>query len=484
MIAAFCARVAQADQQFVAQGDPGDWGEDTTIACMDSGTATLLAELIRGQRIAALGTLREGAPLVSMVLYLPAADFSAFHVHVSRLAWHTQDMLGDPRVSLSIVERDDPARDPQTLARVSLLGAAQPIANDAPEFAALKAAWLERYPASAVNFTLADFSFFRIVPREARLVAGFGRIRTLAFEALRLAAIRPERGLQQGVADKTGSNSKSMQVFGVDFTSAPQRRKPITVACATLAGDVLDLQDFETLEDWPRFEAWLRKPGPWVGGFDFPFGLPREAVTDLGWPLRWAALVRHCEALGRVELRRVLDAYRESRPSGDKYPHRRGDRAAFSHSPVKLVNPPVALMFLEGAPRLLSAGVSVPGLHDGDPARVALEAYPGWAMRRLSGGRRPPSYKNDAPAKQTPAQRRERERAIRQVTSAQAPLGIGLRASAALLKSMRDDASGDRLDAVLCALQAAWGWQRRKRNFGLPRTADPLEGWIVSVPPE
>jgi hypothetical protein len=46
------------------------------------------------------------------------------------------------------------------------------------------------------------------------------------------------------------------------------------------------------------------------------------------------------------------------------------------------------------------------------------------------------------------------------------------------------DASGDRLDATLCAMQAAWSWQRqrRRRNFGLPRDMDPLEGWIVMVP--
>ena len=44
------------------------------------------------------------------------------------------------------------------------------------------------------------------------------------------------------------------------------------------------------------------------------------------------------------------------------------------------------------------------------------------------------------------------------------------------------DASGDTLDAVLCALQAAWAWQRRDAGFGEPPQMDALEGWIATVP--
>ena len=162
-------------------------GEDTTIAPMDDASSSKLAHLIRGQRIAALGTLRQGAPLVSMVLYLPSPNFSALYLHVSRLAWHTQDMLADPRVSLSIAQTDEPANpalDPQRLARVSVRGEVTTIPDDAPVHPELKAAWLHRFPDSAVTFELADFSFFRIAPHDARFVAGFGRIHNLSAEAL------------------------------------------------------------------------------------------------------------------------------------------------------------------------------------------------------------------------------------------------------------------------------------------------------------
>ena len=137
----------------------------------------MLARLVRSERTAHLATLRQGAPMASMTLYLPAADFSAFHVHVSRLAWHTQDMAQDPRVALSIAETDDRRPDPFTLKRISIRGNAENLDGEQAE---LKREWLARFPEQAINFELADFSFWRILPRDARFVAGFGRIRNLS----------------------------------------------------------------------------------------------------------------------------------------------------------------------------------------------------------------------------------------------------------------------------------------------------------------
>jgi putative heme iron utilization protein len=155
---------------------------------MDSAETTQLAKLLRAQRVAALGTLRQGAPNVSLVSYLAEADFGALVLRVSRLAWHTQDMLQDPRVSLVVAEPDDARADPQTLARVTLRGTAAQPPNEGGELERLKHAWLERFPQSAVTFELADFSFWRIAPRDARFVAGLGRTYNLSAEALRQAA--------------------------------------------------------------------------------------------------------------------------------------------------------------------------------------------------------------------------------------------------------------------------------------------------------
>jgi hypothetical protein len=151
---------------------------------MDAETSRLLAGLLRKERIAHLATLRERAPMASMTLYLAAEDFSAFFVHVSRLAWHTQDMEREARVALSVAETDDKRADPFTLMRVTIRGEAARIAEEA----ALKARWLARFPAQAVNFELPDFAFWRIAPRDARFVAGFGRIHNLSAAQLAAAA--------------------------------------------------------------------------------------------------------------------------------------------------------------------------------------------------------------------------------------------------------------------------------------------------------
>ena len=152
---------------------------------MDAETAGLLKTLILKERTAHIATLRGGAPMASMTLYLPASDFAFFYVHVSRLAWHTQDMAHDARVALSIAETDDRRADPFTLARVTIRGDALDLKGDQ----SLKGAWLARFPEQAINFTLADFSFWRITPRDARFVAGFGRIHNLSPDELRRAAV-------------------------------------------------------------------------------------------------------------------------------------------------------------------------------------------------------------------------------------------------------------------------------------------------------
>jgi heme iron utilization protein len=143
-----------------------------------------LAELLRRERIAHLATLRGGAPMASMTLYLADETLGAFYVHVSRLAWHTQDMMKDPRVALSIAETDDHRADPFTLMRVTIRGDAAQLPGEDPH---LKARWLQRFPEQAINFELADFSFWRIAPRDARFVAGFGRIHNLSAAELSAA---------------------------------------------------------------------------------------------------------------------------------------------------------------------------------------------------------------------------------------------------------------------------------------------------------
>jgi hypothetical protein len=269
-----------------------------------------------------------------------------------------------------------------------------------------------------------------------------------------------------------------VRIYGVDFTCAPRRAKPITIASGFFKRNLLQVAAVEKLESFAAFETFLAGPGPWIGGFDFPFSLPRELVRDLGWPDGWRELILHCSRMTRLELRAALDAYRSTRPPGRKYAHRATDLPAGSSSPMKLVNPPVALMFHEGARRILAAGVHVPALADGDASRVALEAYPGLLARKQLGVRE--SYKSDTHSEHTPARRAARRRIVRALQAGK-PLGIRLEVEKTLERELLEDGSGDLLDAVICAVQAAWAWKRRDANFGLPRDADPGEGWIVTA---
>jgi hypothetical protein len=267
-------------------------------------------------------------------------------------------------------------------------------------------------------------------------------------------------------------------ILGVDFTSAPRRAKAITVASGDVHGDLLVIDTLERIESFGAFEALLERPGPWLGGFDFPFGMPRELVRDLGWPDTWAEMVRHCAHHSREEFRGILDAYRAIRPPGNRYAHRATDIPAGSSSPMKLVNPPVALMFLEGAPRLLRANVTVPGMHQGDPQRIALEGYPGLLARRITRA----SYKSDTRSQQTEARRAARMQIMTALERGIDGLRLDLRQPVSR-EMLVEDGTGDLLDSVLCALQAGLSGTSRMPPFGIPDSFDPIEGWILGAQP-
>ena len=264
-------------------------------------------------------------------------------------------------------------------------------------------------------------------------------------------------------------------LHGVDFTSAPRRSKGITIASGYLVGDRFTLNHLTTLHDFDRFSEWLNQPGPWIAGFDFPFSFPRELIIQLGWPTDWAALIRYVATRTRSELRDTFKAVCDARPVGSKFIHRATDLISGSSSSMKWVNPPVAYMLHAGAPMLLEAGVSIPFMHHADPDRIALEAYPGMVARAITRA----SYKNDARAMQTPERRAARLEIIKALERGDYPQGIALDAGK-YRNALLDDGSGDSLDAVLCALLAAWGWQRRDNGYGLP-PHDALEGCIVGA---
>ena len=275
----------------------------------------------------------------------------------------------------------------------------------------------------------------------------------------------------------------SPALLGVDFSSSPSARKPIVLALGQRTGTQVQLAGLHTFSTLATFTAWLAEPRCWVGAFDFPFGLPRALVQALGWPQQWPACMAHYQSLTRAQIRDTFAAFCAARPVGAKFAHRATDGPAGSSPSMKWVNPPVAYMLHAGVPCLLQAGVCLPGLHPGDSARVALEAYPGLLAREILGRR---SYKSDDRARQTPERLIARKDLLHALETGQHRLGLRLRLSHAQRDAVVDDARGDALDAVLCLLQAAWGEARYASgdaHYGLPVGFDALEGWIVTAQP-
>lgn len=147
----------------------------------------VLRQLLQGQRIASLGTLRDGEPYVSMVPFALLPEESGFVIHVSQLSPHTKDMLESPRVSLLVVAPDTPGTPPQALARITIQGRAEHYTASGPGYVAAREAYLARFPQAVNIFELPDFSLFAIRPSSIRFIAGFAQAVTLTPEALATA---------------------------------------------------------------------------------------------------------------------------------------------------------------------------------------------------------------------------------------------------------------------------------------------------------
>jgi len=139
----------------------------------DFDPARLARSLLRRRRQGALATLMpdNGGPYCSLVNVASHADGSPILL-ISGLAVHTKNILADSRVSLMLDERK--AGDPLEGARIMVAGRAEEA--DANDLDLLRRRYLNAHPSAEAFANFKDFSFFRIIPNGAHLVAGFGRI--------------------------------------------------------------------------------------------------------------------------------------------------------------------------------------------------------------------------------------------------------------------------------------------------------------------
>jgi hypothetical protein len=130
-------------------------------------------QLMRDAASATLATLgKDGHPHAALVTPAIAPD-GAVLLWLSTLSEHTRQLARDGRCSL-LFQGPAAEENPQTTARVSVSGTAERVEDEA-----LKAAWLARHPYAAPYAGFADFSLWRIVPRGALMVLGFGRAHRL-----------------------------------------------------------------------------------------------------------------------------------------------------------------------------------------------------------------------------------------------------------------------------------------------------------------
>jgi putative heme iron utilization protein len=146
-------------------------------ATADFDASRLARSLLRRSRHGALATLMAGSgdPYCSLVNVASHADGSPILL-ISRLAVHTRNILGDPRVSLMLDERA--GGDPLEGARIMLAGRAEEAS--ASDLEILRRRYLSAHPSAELFLNFRDFSFFWLRPLGMHLVAGFGRIVDLA----------------------------------------------------------------------------------------------------------------------------------------------------------------------------------------------------------------------------------------------------------------------------------------------------------------
>lgn len=267
-----------------------------------------------------------------------------------------------------------------------------------------------------------------------------------------------------------------MKIYGIDFTSAPSKKKVIVCTEAWLEEDILHIKKFDRFTDFPSLMDCLSRSPTWIAGVDFPLGQPRKLIENLQWGRTWAEYIDLVGQMTKQEFVETLNQYRQGRANGDREHLRQTDQLAGAISPMKVYGIPVGKMFFEGAPRMLAAGFSILPCHPTHDPRIVIEIYPALIARNIIGRQ---SYKSDTKQKQTPEMQSLRQEIVNQVRSlSKTKYGFDIEINQHLVGECVSDPSGDTMDALLATIQAAFA--SRKPNYGIPKTCDRLEGWICA----
>ena len=291
-----------------------------------------------------------------------------------------------------------------------------------------------------------------------------------------------------------------MIIYGVDFSSAPTKQKPIVIAecqfdsCNNRSSNQssLLLKRFVLIYSLNDFESFLSKSKFGVGGFDLPFSMPEELIEYFEWPNEWETFVRYFCGQSKPFLKECFKSWCEKRDSGKKFAYRLTDIVSKSSPAMRWVNPPVAWMMHAGIHRLIDAGLIFPA-HDRRvqtkiehkliksmelkglvyKKKLAVEVYPALTVRKVTNK----SYKSDEKVKNNSARIAKRRDILKSLRYQTAGLSLDLKITLRDQKKVIEDFRGDYLDAVICAMQAADA--SMDPFFKFPKSHNYLEGWIV-----
>jgi hypothetical protein len=138
-----------------------------------------LKGLLANQRLASIGVLVDGRPVVGLFPYALETAFSALYVQASRLAKHAGGLVSGAPWSGVIHAPDRPDQDPLQVPRLVLEGVVEPLAAS-PELGRASEAYRARFEGAAMTLSLGDFALYRLEIRAGRLILGFGRALNLS----------------------------------------------------------------------------------------------------------------------------------------------------------------------------------------------------------------------------------------------------------------------------------------------------------------
>ena len=159
--------------------------------------------------LATQSTQMPGYPFASTLPFVPDEQHRPVFL-ISRLAEHTKNLIADCRASFLVHSSN--GQSVLTSERISLLGDVERI--EAPT--ELVARYIRYQPDAERYLAFGDFAFFRLAPKGARYVAGFGQMGWVAESDWSSAAVLPLADEERLVHDLIEAQPAGMRLLGLD----------------------------------------------------------------------------------------------------------------------------------------------------------------------------------------------------------------------------------------------------------------------------